>query len=682
VDRFRSGLHPVFGPWHAFEGLPPAESAAKAPELAARFAANADDRLNPRIARLFAGEPPASMEEIARRYGGLLVEVFEKWRAAVKAAADRKEPAPTALPDAAEEALRQVLYAPDSPASVPKLRISEVEYYFDEKTRNELNELQAKVDQWHIQSAAAPPQALILEDLPIQHDPRVFVRGNPSTKGEVVPRQFLAVLSGPQRKPFHKGSGRLELAEAITRPDNPLTARVMVNRVWAYRFGRGLVDTPSDFGLRSEPPSHPELLDYLAFLFSSPAAPRGLDRETEGQRDRGTEERRLENGLGWSLKRLHRLMLLSASYQQSSAPASGAQRSTLNAQRLDPQNRLLSRMNRRRLDFEALRDSLLYTSGQLDPAMGGPSLDLFRQPFTGRRSVYGLIDRQNLPGLLRVFDFANPDRHSPQRHVTTSPQQALFMLNSPFVTAQVRSLLERPEIAGAGPAAVRVRRLYRLVYGRDARPGDLAAALDFLAGAEADRPPPSPWRYGWGEVDESGSRVASFRAFPHFTGEAWQGGPAWPDPATGWARLTAVGGHAGNDAAHAVIRRWTAPLDGVVAVSGKVSHGTKEGDGVRARIFSSRLGRLGEWTAHNGAADTRLERVEVRKGETLDFVVDCRTSVSHDDFQWSPVLVAVETGSESSPSWDAARDFAGPPLTAWEQYAQALLSANEFVFVD
>src|SRR5262249_26240202 len=161
------------------------------------------------------------------------------------------------------------------------------------------------------------------------------------------------VLAGDKRQPFKKGSGRLEMAQAIVHKDNPLTARVLVNRLWLHHFGAGLVTTPSDFGLRSDPPSHPELLDYLAKHF--------------------VEE-------GWSIKKRHRLILLSHAYRQQS-------RVVPEAAKVDPENRLLWRMNRRRLDFEALRDGLLAASGKLDLKMGGPAVDIVAAPFSGRRTV-------------------------------------------------------------------------------------------------------------------------------------------------------------------------------------------------------------------------------------------------------------------------------------------------------
>ncbi len=254
---------------------------------------------------------------------------------------------------------------------------------------------------------------MILEDVPHPGSPYVFVRGNPGNHGPEVPRRFLALLSGPDRKPFQQGSGRLEMAQRIASADNPLTARVLVNRVWQHHFGEGFVRTPSDFGMRSDPPTHPELLDYLAWRF--------------------THE-------GWSLKKLHRSIMLSNAYQQSSAgsPESWAS---------DPENRLLAHMNRRRLDWESTRDSLLAATGDVDWKPNGPSVDLLSQPFSRRRTVFGYIDRQNLPGVFRTFDIASPDSSSPQRHVTTVPQQALYLMNSPFVVEQAQRLIKRPEIA-------------------------------------------------------------------------------------------------------------------------------------------------------------------------------------------------------------------------------------------
>ncbi len=325
------------------------------------------------------------------------------------------------------------------------------------KFQDELKALEKKVEEWKVTAEGAPPRAMVLVDRPQPHNPYVFLRGNPGNRGPAVPRQYLEVLSS-DRKPFTRGSGRLELAQAIASPDNPLTARVLVNRVWLHHFGTGLVRTPSDFGLRGEPPTHPELLDWLAATF------------VEG---------------GWSIKKLHRTLVLSSVYRQSSVdrPEAAA---------VDPENRLLWRMNRHRLEFEALRDSLLAVAGRLDRKMGGKGEEIAAPPFGKRRTVYGFIDRQNLPGLFRTFDLASPDASTPQRFTTTVPQQALFLMNSPFPADQARALVARPDVVAAKTDEERIDRLYRLAFGRPADPAEVKLGLEFLTAARASQAKTSP----------------------------------------------------------------------------------------------------------------------------------------------------------------------------------------------
>jgi hypothetical protein len=202
---------------------------------------------------------------------------------------------------------------------------------------------------------------------------------------------------------------------------------------------------------------------------------------------------------------------------------------------------------------------------------------------------------------------------------------------------------------------------------------------------------PTVWRYGTGKFDETAKKVVDFKPLPHFTGTAWQGGAKLPDPKLGWSLLTAEGGHPANAQMGAAIRRWTAPYDGAISVSGSLGHRSKEGDGVRARIVSSQAGELASWTAHNTDAETNFSRIEVKKGDTVDFVVDCRENESSDSFVWSPVVRLVEAPGNAAggtQQWNASAEFRGPDarprkmLTAWERYAQVLLLANEFMFVD
>ncbi|MBP3960821.1 PSD1 domain-containing protein [Gemmata sp. G18] len=317
--------------------------------------------------------------------------------------------------------------------------------------RDALAAIRKKIDAFKAANPHAPPRAHVLKENAQPTQPVVFLRGNPNNRGPQVPRQAPEIVTGMSRKPFAQGSGRLELAKIITSPENPLTARVMVNRVWLGHFGQGLVRTPSDFGVRSDPPTHPELLDWLASGFVKD---------------------------NWSVKNLHKRIMLSSAYQQSST-VSG------DLYKLDPENRLLAHQNRRRLDFEGLRDSLIAASGRLDLTQGGKPIDLFKAPFSTRRTVYGLIDRTNMPGTFRAFDFASPDTHSPQRFQTTVPQQALFLLNSPFAQEQAKALAERKEIADAKTPQEKVTALYRVALSRNPTTEEIALAVEFVTGDDA-----------------------------------------------------------------------------------------------------------------------------------------------------------------------------------------------------
>ena len=498
---------PVFLPWRQFATFKADEFAAKSAECVQQL--TAAGRVNPRVLSALT-PPPASMRDVALRYGELLLETDRQWKAACEAARSAGAPEPTQLDAPESETLRQCLYGVGSPCLVPDEAIVSTEFYFDTATVIELWKLQGEVDRWLIQSPLAPAHAVSLVDRELIRPARIFRRGNPANRGPEVTRHFVSVVAGLNPTPFTQGSGRLELARAIVDPTNPLTARVWVNRVWQHHFGAGLVRTASDFGVRADAPSHPELLDWLATRFVAD---------------------------GWSTKSLHRLILLSNTYQQrSDGSLDVAARERAN--RADPENRLLSRMNVRRLTFEEFRDSLLAGAGRLDLEMGGRASDLFADSGTvhRRRTLYGLVDRQFLPTTFRVFDFANPDLHIPLRSETTVPQQALFTLNHPFVAQQAQALVVEVGRDGVSDPAEKIRRLYRAAYQRDPTPRQLDAALAFLR-ADAEEPTPAPpvkvlaWQYGYGELDETAKRLKDFHALPYFSGSAWQGGSQWPDAA-------------------------------------------------------------------------------------------------------------------------------------------------------
>jgi hypothetical protein len=216
----------------------------------------------------------------------------------------------------------------------------------------------------------------------------------------------------------------------------------------------------------------------------------------------------------------------------------------------------------------------------------------------------------------------------------------------------------------------------------------------FLKSLDELGPPvsePVVWQYGYGHYDPCAKLVTTFEPLPHFTGRAWQGGPALPDPALGWVSLTATGGHPGRDHQYTAIRRWVAPRDLKVRISGVLEHASDAGDGIQAWIVSSRSGELGSWTLKNGRAETRCEMLAVSPGETLDFIVNCRESENSDSFTWKPALQALDAEHDAGAGlvveWNAQQDFGGPkeqpqPLEPWEQYAQVLLMSNEFAFLD
>ena len=312
--------------------------------------------------------------------------------------------------------------------------------------QREIRQNAGEVARLEMTHAGAPMRAMAVEDALRPKDSPVFIRGEAENRGAVVPRRFLEILSGALRPNYTNGSGRLELAHAIINKNNPITPRVMMNRVWLHHFGEGFVPTPDDLGTMSETPSHAELLDYLATQFQD----------------------------GWTLKKMHRMIMLSAVYQQS------ADDNPRYAQ-VDPNNRLLWHANIRRLEFESLRDSLLAIGGSLDTAMYGRPIDLERNPESRRRTIYGVVDRSDVLDVMVNFDFANPDLPSGKRYETTVPQQALFLMNSPVVVEQAKKLVGLKEFEACSTDKSRVEFLYERIYQRSPRAEEIQLAVDFIS---------------------------------------------------------------------------------------------------------------------------------------------------------------------------------------------------------
>ncbi|MEM7012401.1 MAG: PSD1 and planctomycete cytochrome C domain-containing protein [Verrucomicrobiota bacterium] len=536
-------------------------------------------------------------------------------------------------------------------------RVPQLESKFTTEQRNEVRRLRTNVKKYIADSPNAPDRALIVRDRKPAAPSFIFVRGNPSVRGDKVPARFLSAVVGDEAPEFENGSGRLEMAKAIVNVNNPLTARVIVNRVWTWHFGEGLVSTPSDFGHQGETPSHPELLDWLAGWF-------------------------MENG--WSLKKLHRLILTSETWRQSSNHPN-ADRQLL----ADPENRLLWRANRQRLDFEQMRDSLLAVSGNLNRELFGRSVRIEREPYPFRRSIYAFVDRQNLPELFKTFDFASPQAHTPKRAYTTIPTQALFTLNHPFMLRQSNLVIAE---VGEGNADVRIPSIYKSVFGREPTGSELASGKAFMQAQMADiktdpvrrnKQTTTAWQYGHGELSSDTNQV-TFVPFPKFDGEhrRWQAGAEYPlkNNALSYSSLHQRGGHPGSGPNSAAIARWTAPEDVVVNVSGSLERASDKGDPVRGRIIKNGQQLLKEAVCQpNSSAQTALTEIELKRGDTLDFVVDDFGNSSFDSFSWTP-----EVRSTRGMKWNYVDDFGGPEKFAspWSIYAQALLATNEFVFVD
>jgi Protein of unknown function (DUF1553)/Protein of unknown function (DUF1549)/Planctomycete cytochrome C len=354
--------------------------------------------------------------------------------------------------------LIEELSAPPSPRSERKRKNGGLFYFSDAGIarfftgvwRSHYDSLQARIDKLQSELPPQYPFLPTISDKATPENLRVYIRGDKENLGEEAPRRFLAVLSQGAPAVFKTGSGRLELAEAIASAQNPLTARVMVNRIWGYHFGAGIVRTPGNFGKLGELPTHPELLDYLAARF-------------------------VENG--WSIKKMHREIMLSATY------ALGSDYSAANYE-IDPDNRLLWRASARRLDAEAIRDSLLFVSGKLDLTVGGPGTPIDDDKNL-RRTLYGFFSRFKLDPFLRLFDFPDPIATSEQRIATNVPLQQLFYLNSDFVRRQAEALAQRTSAQLPEPG--KVQAIYQILFSRAPTQEELQYASEFVSGG------PSSW---------------------------------------------------------------------------------------------------------------------------------------------------------------------------------------------
>ncbi|MCA9215399.1 MAG: PSD1 domain-containing protein [Planctomycetales bacterium] len=414
----RTAEDPVFGLWKRMDAVDPAQFMDR---LQGELASSVNDSLRTAV----AAANPQSMVDLVRVYGDELERVYVAWT-------DQKEKNPEAesLPNESDEQLRQVLYGPDSPASMSRFESID-SYHLDEHTN--MRNLAGKVEELSIQTKDAPSRAMILRSRAQPIEPVIFRRGQPNRPGELVPRQIPTVYAAAGATTRPSGNDRLALAHAVVSKRNPLAARVIVNRIWHWHFGQPLVETVSDFGTRGSAPTHPDLLDYLATWL-------------------------IEHD--WSLKQLHLLIMESNTYRQES----GLREECAKA---DPENEFYWRYGPRRVEWEVIRDSLLAVSNQLEKGNSGRPVELKPDdPNSKCRTIYLHLDRQEIPKSARYFDFPSPDFTSPQRPITTVPQQQLFFLNSPFVHEQ-SSKLAKLVTQIEGTDVEKFVLLHRKVFARD-----------------------------------------------------------------------------------------------------------------------------------------------------------------------------------------------------------------------
>ena len=523
----------------------------------------------------------------------------------------------------------------------------------DRAARRELQNKQRVVDKFVADSQMEPAKAIILKQKEKPSGHAVFIRGNPARRGDPVKRRFLSVLDSDPPQIYESG-GRLDMAKDIAKADNPLTARNIVNRVWMWHFGEGIVRSVDDFGIMGERPDHPELLDFLAHWF-------------------------VENG--WSIKKLNHLILTSEIWQQQSRNSQEEKNRIA-----DAENRLLWKFDSRRLGLEQMRDSILEVAGSLSDEMYGHPVRILEKPFSNRRSVYAFIDRQNLNPVFRNFDFSNPQESTGKRPNTTIPMQALFTLNSEFVQDQAALLGEKAQSHKDG-----IGWLHRTVFASEPSEGDRILADSFLTAFESESAALGPrqtnteWSYGWGSIDFKTGEV-NFQPFPHWTGDTWQIQKEYPIKNNPLSYLHARAGatHPGHTSNESSIYQWRAPEEMTVSVRGVLERpSVGKGNGVRVLIASESSGILFDHVLEPSSSKliTSLQNITLAKNEQLFFLVDpYENDSSFDSVRWSPQVID-ESGAW--PKSGLAETFSGPatPATPWGAYAHALLNTNRFLFI-
>lgn len=506
----------------------------------------------------------------------------------------------------------------------PSVNISPgVLYQYLPAAAEELKKYDAKI----AETRAKKPPETFLQSLsePAGHLPvtKLFHRGdhNQPTR-QVQPGKLSVLVPEGTSKTFQvddpnlpTSGRRLAFAKWLTQSEspNPLFVRSFVNRIWMHHFGKAIVATPGDFGKLGTPPTHPQLLDWL-----------GLDC--------------IEHG--WSLKHLHRTILLSTAYRQSSTrnPVRDA---------IDSENRFYWRRDLQRLDAEVLRDSVLALSGELKADLFGPPIPLQEDdagqvridPTQPRRSLYAKSRRTQPVAILQAFDAPVMGVHCDVRPASTVATQSLMMMNNEFLLEQADKIAKRvTQQTAAEPN------------------GNSTAASHPTTAWKLPPAPASRWKFGTGTFDTTSGKLVSFTEFNNLSEGRRMPGTQIPDPTTGYVFLTNTGGHPGNRS-YPAIRRWIAPSAGTVEIKGTLSHGSPNGDGVTGRIVSKH-GQSGNWTVKAGNGETNVANISIDADDTIDFVLECKENETSDSFTWT-VKVSFRPNDPTSSSvvFDSAVGF-------------------------
>ncbi len=594
-----------------------------------------------RVVSLYTDADRAKAAEVEADAGKLQAAYNEKQAKLVSEAFDK---ALEKFPEDQREVLREAFKTPDDKrtdeqkklvATNPGLNVNPgVLYQFNAAAAEELKKDMAAIQAKRAEKPNEDFISVLTEPAGAPPVTNIFHRGDHRQPTSIVKPADLTIASPvgerfeiPEHDAALPSSGRrLAWARHLVNGQHPLLGRVLANRIWLNHFGKGIVDTPGEFGVLGSRPTHPELLDWLADE---------LVRQ------------------GWSLKRLHKLIMTSSVYRQSS------RRIDQTAASIDSDGALYSRFSVRRLDAEIVRDRMLATNGRLDKTQFGPPVEIV-EDFAGqvhvkadsaRRSVYIQSRRSKPVSLLSAFDAPVMSVNCDRRINSTVALQSLMLMNGDFTMKQAEQLAKRLRLETPNDLDRDLTRPFENRF-----PSRQAA-----------------WQYGYGSIVDAPSEsptqppTVQFQPFAFWSDSRWQVSSAFPDPVVGHAFLHASAGHPGNNQQRSVIRRWTAPESGTVAINGSLKHHSESGDGVRSRVISSRKGLAGTWSSKTNTVETNVARIEIQQGDILDFVTDCLEADTSDSFDWAFNLQLTGEAGQEKGRWDSVADFHGPLTTSAPQ---------------